>query len=327
MPPTKGIAVKPDNRISLQKLEVFCKVVELGGVRRAAEDLYVSQPVVSTHLRSLQDRVGATLFVRDGRGIRLTEAGRAVHVWAMEVLRGRLELDSSLESLSDGSAGNAVISTSMSVGTYVLPPVLVDYRRNHPDAVITLLISGVEAALNSVITGRADLCVVATDAVLDGNAFVAELVAEPSFCLVATAGSALVDDEASAEQLNRVPFVCPPGGMAIRRSQDAALASIGVHNRRVAIELGNAEAIKHAIAADLGVGLLWRASVEDDLRAGTLREVSLGRADLRDKLYLVHRRGKRLTPLHRRLADAVRARVSTQFDPAQGGATVARPNS
>ena len=71
-----------DTRVTLTKLEVFSLVVELGGVSRAAEHLYVSQPVVSAHVRSLEERVGARLFYREGHHLVLTEAGRAVHGWA-----------------------------------------------------------------------------------------------------------------------------------------------------------------------------------------------------------------------------------------------------
>jgi DNA-binding transcriptional LysR family regulator len=298
---------EPDNRISLQKLEVFCKVVALGGVRKAAEELYISQPVVSAHLRSLRDRIGAPLFERDGRGITLTEAGKEVHLWASEVLRGRHELQSSLENLNTGMSGSVVLATSMSVGTYILAPMLIEFRRRYEQAAITLLISGVEQALDASLTGRADLCVIATDVVLDGNAFDPELIAEPEFCLVASATSDRVGDVARPEDLNGMPFVCPPGGLAIRRAQDNALASIGVHNRRVEIELGNAETIKQAVAADLGLGLLWRVSVEAELAAGTLREVAIEGTVLRDKLYLVTRQGKRSTPLQRRVVSTIRS--------------------
>lgn len=296
----------PDNRISLQKLEVFCKVVDLGGVRRAAEDLFISQPVVSAHLRSLQDRIGAKLFERDGRGIALTEAGREVHTWASEVLRGRLELQSGLHNLSSGMAGTAAVATSMSVGTYVVSPVLIDFKREYRKSQITLLISGVEAAIDAALTGRADMCVIATDAILDSNAFEAELIAQPLFCLVAAASSTLVGESVKPEELQGMPFVCPPGGLAIRRAQDNALASIGVVDRGVEIEMGNGETIKQAVEADLGLGLLWCASVEPELASGRLREVVIEGAELRDKLYLVKRRNKTWTPLQLRMAQAIR---------------------
>lgn len=303
----------PDNRISLHKLEVFCRVVERGGVRLAAEDLFVSQPVVSAHLRSLEERLGVKLFRRDGRGMELTEAGAEVHLWAMEVLRGRTELDRSLRDISRGAAGRASIGSSMSVGNYVLPPILVDFRRRHPHAAISLNPSSVEIALERTLAGRYDFSVLATDAVLDTNSFEAELIARPPFCLVAAIDEERVGDSAAVTELTGLPFVCPPAGMAIRRSQDAALAAIGVVDRRVEIELGSAESMKVAVQGGLGVALLWRESVRRELEAGLLREVRITGHDLRDKLYLVQRRGKRLTAFQRTLTtvlrDGIRARL------------------
>ncbi|MFE9601284.1 LysR family transcriptional regulator [Streptomyces hokutonensis] len=268
-------SLMPDNRISLYKLQVFCSVVERGGVRLAAEDLFVSQPVVSAHLRSLEERLKVKLFQREGRGMKLTEAGIEVHHWATEVLRGRIELDRSLRDISCDVAGRASIGSSMSVGNYVLPQILVDFRQAHPQASISLNQSTVEIALDRTLDGRSDFSVVATDAVLDANSFEAELIALPPFCLVAAPDDERVGDSASVAELRELPFVSPPAGTAIRRSQDSALAAIGVVDRRVEIELGSAESMKVAARGGLGVALLWRESVRRDLKEGLLREVRI----------------------------------------------------
>ncbi|MCO5973047.1 LysR family transcriptional regulator [Actinoallomurus soli] len=307
-------SLAPDNRISLHKLEVFCRVVERGGVRFAAEDLFVSQPVISAHLRSLEERLGVKLFRREGRGLELTEAGAEVHLWATEVLRGRTELDHSLRDIARGAAGRALIGSSMSVGNYVLPPILVDFRRRHPHASIALHQSNVEIALERTLAGRYDFSVLATDAVLDTNAFEAELIARPPFCLVAAIDDDRVGDSASAAELTGLPFVCPPAGMAIRRSQDSALAAIGVVDRRVEIELGSAESMKVAVQGGLGVALLWRESVRRELQEGLLREVRITGHDLRDKLYLVQRRGKRLTAFQSTLTSVLRDGIRARLD-------------
>lgn len=304
----------PDNRVSLHKLEVFCRVVELGGVRFAAEDLFVSQPVVSAHLRSLEERLGTKLFRREGRGMELTESGIEVHLWATEVLRGRAELDRSLRDISRGAAGRATIGASMSVGNYLLPRVLVDFRRDHPHASIAVHHSSVELALERTLAGRYDFGVVATDLVLDSDSFDAELIARPPFCVVTAPDDDRLGDSATVAELTGLPFVCPPAGAAIRRSQDSALASIGVVDRRVAIEFGSAESIKVAVQGGLGLAMLWRESVSHELHVGTLREVQISGHELRDKLFLVRRHGKRLTAFQSRLAEVLRSGIQAQLE-------------
>ncbi|PYC99885.1 LysR family transcriptional regulator [Microbacterium esteraromaticum] len=303
----------PDYRISLQKLEVFCKVAELGGVRRAAEELYISQPVVSAHLRSLQERVGAKLFHPEGRGIALTEAGQRTLIWANEVLRGRIELEKDLANLSDGLSGFVSVGASITVGNHVLTPAVIDFKIANPSVSVRLEISAVETALEQARLGRHDFAIVATGAVLDARAFDSELIAEPPWAVIAAAVNSDIPETVTPEQLARLPFVCPPGGLAIRRSQDSALASIGVTDRRVEIELGSAESIKQAVAADLGVAMLWRESVRADIEAGVLREVRVIAPTIRDKLFIVRRTGNRLTPLQQRLLDHLRRAIGERL--------------
>lgn len=294
-----------DNRLSLQKLEIFCRVVELGGVGKAAEDLFMSQPVVSSHLKSLQQRIGTDLLERDGRGVRLTEAGEEVYRWAVNVLRERVELSKSLEGLEQGMAGSARIGASMSAGNTLLPGPLIAFRKQHPAARIGLNISTVEAALERVTSGWLDFAVVGTELAHDSRVFETTLVGRPRFALATSIHDTTLPSRLRPDQLSALEFVTPPSGLAIRQSQDAALASVGVFERTVTIELGSAESIKAAVEQGLGACLMWRVSLERDFAAGTLREIEIEGADLRDNLYLVQRRDHRLTRLQRRLRDLI----------------------
>lgn len=89
-----------DTRVSIQKLEIFETVVALGGVTLAADHLGAAQPVVSAHIRPLEGRMWTSLFYREGRKLHLTESGRAVHVWAEDMLRRTHELSRDLDSVS-----------------------------------------------------------------------------------------------------------------------------------------------------------------------------------------------------------------------------------
>jgi LysR family transcriptional regulator, low CO2-responsive transcriptional regulator len=294
-----------DNRISLQKLETFCLVVRLASVSRAAEKLFVTQPVVSAHLHSLQERVGVTLLQRAGRGLELTDEGKAVHAWAEDLLRRRDDLCEELEDMVQGVAGAVRLSASMSVGNYVLPPVLMQFRRENPGARISLAISAPELAVDSVDTGVSDFCLVASFGSVNTDRLDARMIGKQRLALVGAPTDPELPESVDIEQLRRLPFVCPPGGQAVRGSQDAALAALGVTNRDVVIELGSAEAIKQAVQGHLGVALLWESSVAADLEEGRLREIRIDAPPMTDSLYIVKPNGKRLSPLQQKLYDRV----------------------
>jgi DNA-binding transcriptional LysR family regulator len=294
---------------------VFCLVVELGGVGRAAEHLYVAQPVVSAHLRTLQDRLGAQLLYRDGRRMRLTEAGEAAYEWAREVLSRSQEVVREIDGLATGAAGGAVIASSMTVGSYLLPPILSRFRLAHPRATLTLHVADPERALGHTETGVADFAVVASDVQVETSLFSVEQVGTEELVFVASPQDTQVGDTATVAELSGLRYVCSPGGLSRRRLVDAALREIGVTQRDIVIELGHPEAMKCAAAEGLGVAVLFRASVARELAAGSLRRIEIEGVQLPVPVKLICRSGKRLSPLQLLLADAIREGLTDDAAP------------
>jgi LysR family transcriptional regulator, low CO2-responsive transcriptional regulator len=294
-----------DNRISLQKLEVFCLVVELGGVGRAADHLGVSQPVVTAHMRTLQERVGTKLIRRDGQRLHLTETGEAVHEWAKDVLTRGREVARQVQGLADGATGTAVVIASMSVGSYMLPEAVSAFARERPRASITLLVSDSEDAKAALEHGGADFAVLTGDPEMSSATLVAEPVCDHELILVASPGDTDVGDVVAIEDLSRLRYVCSPGTRPRRRLVDAALETIGVRERRIAIQLGHPEALKRATASGIGVCFVLRSSVGSELEHGTLREVAIEGARLTVPIVIVQRADKRFSPLQ----DVLRATI------------------
>lgn len=294
-----------DSRISLHKLEVLCLVVELGGVGRAAERLGVSQPVVTAHMRLLQDRLGVELLYRDGQQMRLTEAGEAVYAWAQEVLGRTRELSRAIDGFAGGTAGSVIVSAGMSVGSYLLPPVLGAFAERRPEARITLHVCDSLDAQRAAESGDCDLAVVAVGAGLIGDALSVHRLGRHELVLVAAPHEPRVGDRVTPAELATLPFVCSPRRRPRRRLVDEVLAQVGIPERRVVLELGHPEAIKSAVASAAGVALLMRAAVADECRTGALREVTIAGHDLEAEVRLIHRCDKRFTPIQRALMDSL----------------------
>jgi LysR family transcriptional regulator, low CO2-responsive transcriptional regulator len=302
-----------DNRISLQKLEVFCLVVELGGIGRAADHLGVSQPVVTAHMRTLQERVGTKLIYRDGQRLHLTETGEAVHEWAKDVLTRGREVARQVQGLADGATGTAVVIASMSVGSYMLPEAVSAFARERPRASITLLVSDSEDAKAALEHGGADFAVMTSDSEMSSATLVAEPVCDHELILVASPDDTDVGDVVAIEDLSRLRYVCSPGTRPRRRLVDAALETIGVGDRRIVIQLGHPEALKRATASGIGVSLMLRSSVVAELEHGTLREVAIDGARLTVPIVIVQRADKRFSPLQDVLRTAIRETLIERY--------------
>jgi DNA-binding transcriptional LysR family regulator len=296
-----------DARISLQKLEVFRVIVEQGSVSRAAERLYVTQPVVSSHLRDLEDRLGTKLMRRSGNRMELTEAGRAALAWANDVLTHTHELAREIDGLADGSRGSAAIASSMTAGSYLLPPILAAFRRERDGAHIILSTSDPEHASASVEAGECDFAIILSD---DDHAshptLTLERICDEPLVLVTAPDGRPAASELMVSELATLPFVTSPTGLSRQRTVSRQLAMVGLHSLDVVIELGHAEAMKHAVRAGLGVAFLFRSSVEAELARGELREITVRDARLHAPIFIVTRADKRFTPIQQALLDDIR---------------------
>ncbi|MDX6397602.1 MAG: hypothetical protein QOJ43_1010 [Gaiellaceae bacterium] len=296
-----------DSRITLHKLEVFEHVVELGSVTRAAERLHVAQPVVTAHVRSLEERVGAPLFYREGRQKLLTEAGRAVHAWASDVLRRTRELDRHLESVSDGRRGTIVLGSSMAVGGYLLPPVLSAFRAERPLVDIRLNVNDSEHAIVDTLSSENDFAVVVSEASPASESLAAELLGVEELVFVCAPESEFAGAELTVEQLAELSFVEAPTGLLRRSFVENQMNRIGIFDRTIAIEMGHPEAMKQATRSGLGVAVLSYTSVARELERGELCRIDVeGVHELGFPAYLVYRKDKSFTAVHLDLMQQIR---------------------
>jgi DNA-binding transcriptional LysR family regulator len=294
-----------DLRIPLHKLDVFRHVVEIGSVTRAAERLHVSQPVVTAHIRSLEERFGAALLRRDRDGMRPTEAGELVYRWAVETLSRGQELAREIQDCEDGNAGQAVIAATLTAGSYMLPDVLVRFCARRPNARVVVTISEIDQAIRSVGEGSADLGIMLEeDERLVGH-LMFEPVAEIEILLIAAPDSP-VEEVIRLAELRELRFIGMPHVTypTLRRKmsqrRDFRLGP-------TALELGSPEAMKRAVCAGLGVAFLTRPSVQDELDRGVLRTVHIyDLSPLSTTVCLAYRDDKRFTPMQAALCAHIR---------------------
>jgi DNA-binding transcriptional LysR family regulator len=283
--------------VHLRRLDLFCAVVDEGGVTRAAERLQVAQPWVSAQIRALENAVEARLFIRDGRRLALTEAGTRFYTWAKEALAGSAQVQRDIKDLGSGAAGTLTVTTSMAIGTYLVPPVLSRLRQERPGADITVRISEPAAALRSVEIGEADFAVATWSDAIDPGALHAEKLWEEPIVLAASPHGPPDGDEIDLAEVFALPMVGTPSDVAFERVISDQLRAHGVRSLHYVIKLGHAEAIKRAVAANGWVCFASLYCIADDVSAGRLRVVRVRGADFVEGIGLFHRTGRYFTPL------------------------------
>jgi DNA-binding transcriptional LysR family regulator len=291
--------------VTVNQLRVFQEVARQRQVTRAAGALFVSQPAVSKSLKDLERQVGMPLFEALGRRLQLTEAGTVVLALADRVLADLAETDRSLAALRGGEEGRLVIGASSTPGTYLLPGLLGDFRRVHPQVEVFLQIGDTREVLERVSNGALDVGVVGEvpfPPTLRADLFRLDrlvLILWPSHPLSRKKRVTLSD-------LANEPFVLREPGSNTRATLERSLRERGFEPR-VGLELGSTEAIKKSVGAGLGVSFVSEHAVALEQRAGALITRAVPDLTLDRGLYIVRRASLRLSSLHQRLLAALSA--------------------
>ncbi len=298
--------MRSSSQLTLQKLEVLCAVVELKSVTRAAVQLHVSQPVVTAHLRGIEDKLGVTLFHRQGRGLVLTEAGVHVHKWALGIVTRTRELDRALAGSGEGGMGRALLAVSMSAGSYLLPPVLCDFHRQHPEGKVQVMIATTQVALESVRSGASDFAVVMLLPDLDLEGLSAVPLWDEPLLLVSAPASRWVGEAADRDTLSKIPFIGTFSAI-MQQLEEGQVRANGIAPRQIIMEQGHPEAQKAAVRCDLGVAFFLQSAVRAEIDRGDLRSVATPGLKLGIPLYLVCRVDKELSSYQRSLMAFIRS--------------------
>lgn len=272
-------------RISLRELEVFVAVAELDTVTRAAERVALTQSAASQALDKLEQGLGAKLFDRVGRRLLINEHGRLL----LPRARALLDAAGDVQGLFDGGGLALRIGASTTIANYLLPPLLAAFRRDWPQARLELEVANTRDIVEAVAAFRVDF------GLIEGPCHHPELLASPwrqdELLVFAAVSHPLAGRKVAAAELAEAEWILREAGSGTREEVERVLLP---HLMRLSIsmELGHSEAIKHAVAAGLGVSCLSRHVVADLLAAGSVVEVDADLPRLTRMLYRVQHRDK-----------------------------------
>ena len=289
--------------INRNHLALFRAVAEAGGFSRAAEVVHVSQPAISMQVAELEAFFGTPLFDRLPRGVRLTDAGTTLLAYAQRIATLEGEAERAMRELRGLERGRLSLGASMTIGGYLLPAVLGEFRRRHPGVELQLAIANTETIKIRLLDGTLDLALTEgmppQDEDLSTRVFREDeliVIAPANHPFVKPAPGKRTPRPITARQLCGQPLILREPGSGTREVLLRALADSGAEPGEVVLTLTNTEAIKRAVLAGLGLAAVSRLCVTLELAGCLLVEVPTRGLKLRRSLYEVTVRGRQPSP-------------------------------
>ena len=274
--------------MTLEQLEAFVETSRRGTVGRAAEALFVTQPTLTARLKALERELNTTLFVRSGRGMRLTESGRTFLPYAERTLDTAGAGRRVLAELARGESGHLALGAAPAVSTYVLPRILRRFRRTHPKVALAVRTGHSEEVLELVL--REQVQVGLARSLRHPEVDAIPLYEDELVLVVDPAHRFAEEDTVRAEEISDVQLILFDRTSSYHRLTNEFFRGAGAVPRGV-MELDNIDAAKKMVEQGLGVALLPHTAVAGELEAGSLKAVSLADSpSLRREIAIFRRR-------------------------------------
>ena len=294
-----------------RQLAAFCAVVERRSFSQAADQLGVTQPAVSLQIRSLEKRLGQQLLDRSGRRVEPTEAGERLYRGAQRLLALEEQLLQELGEQAEGAlTGRLEIGASTGPGGTVVPVVIGEFQRQHPEVRVALTVSDTQSVVELVARRELELGVVGAARRHRGVGF------EPFFrdevVLAVPKRHPFAGRTITLEQLKAEPLVVMQEGAGVRQVIDDELREMGVRLRDldVRLELGLQESARTAVLNGFGVTFISRGAIEADLAGGTLAVVQVEGLEPSREIQLVRSTGRAETRVAQAFVEFARERLA-----------------
>ena len=259
---------------SARRLNVFKSVVDCGGFNLAAMQLGIAQPSVGAHIKALESQLGQPLFIRiRGSRPRLTQAGKAVYAYAVDILLRSEETTKTLSELRSPPQ-EITIAAHRCIAPHFLSAGVAAFANQFPKVHVITRIGTIDDVINHVRSGAVTVGLFLSAGPVSGMRSHV-LAHEPLVLVVGPHHPLATRKSVSAEQLAAFPFVTGLRGSRYFKLTDSALKAIGVASYEVAMEVEESTATKQILPHGVAIACLARCAVAAELATGALAALTL----------------------------------------------------
>lgn len=265
---------------TLAQMRTFKMVARLGSFSRAAEELHITQPAVSSQIQALEEVLQVRLFHRAGKKFTLLPEGQVVLDAVEEVLDRLSRMERDLRDLDQVKAGELQIGASQVAGVYLLPELLAGFQARFPGVQTNVRIELARRVLDMLLEGEVDCVLVGEGVSIIDSRLAVKPIASDELVLIAPNQHIFTQmPSVPVSSLAQMALLLPRRDSASAECTLDRLAAVGIKPKSV-MEMGNVGAVKRAVEAGLGISIISRIAVAHELADGRLKSVPIGDLDL-----------------------------------------------
>lgn len=280
--------------VTLRQLEAFVAVAKHLSFTRAAAEMNLTQPAVSMQIKQLETQVEQPLFEHMGKKLFLTEAGREVREYARQVLQQVDNMETGLASLKGLERGTLSISVA-TTAHYFAPKLLSIFYQRYPGVNVKLDVTNRESLVSQLENNTVDLVIMGRPPEtvdVEAGTFM-----ENPLVLIAPADHPFGREKSiQIKRLEDEVFLVREEGSGTRKAMEKFFDQHEI-NMTTGMEVSSDEAIKQSVQAGLGLGIMSRDAIHNEISLGHLIAPDVLHFPIMRQWFVMHRKGKRLSPI------------------------------
>ena len=276
--------------MNFRKLKIFYETAIHLNMTRVAKDMYISQPSISQSINELEAELGAKLFDRIGKKLFLTHEGEVFFNYTRRILNLYDEGFKTIRDFNLNEKGKIVIGASTTIGIYILPEIIKEFSSNYKDIEISLIIENTKNIEKLILENKVDFAYVEGD--VHSDEIKREVVWKDELVFICGDKNDLRNYRSiEGRTLENQKLIMREEGSGTREHTELFLKKNKIKFTTF-LELGNTEAIKKIVEANLGIGCLSYRVVEDKVKSGELFMFRLLEGKIERDLYIISHNDK-----------------------------------
>ncbi len=257
------------------KLKVFCTVAETKSFSKASEIIHLTQPAVSLLVQAIEEIYETKLFDRASNTVTLTPAGEMLYKYAKEILNLYAAAEKNIGEITGFVKGSISLGASSTIGNYLLPGVIADFRKTHPKIKVHLLVGNTKRIVELLNSGNIDIGLVEGD-VARQKMVVEKLIADELVLIVSPLHPWAKKKSISVVEITKEPFIFREEGSGTRQVIEKYLGKYRItpQDMMTFLVLGSTEAIKETVESTMGIAIVSRWAIRKEMKYGTLKPLS-----------------------------------------------------
>jgi DNA-binding transcriptional LysR family regulator len=275
------------------KLRVFCTVAETRSFSKASEIIRLTQPAVSLQIQALEEIYGTKLFNRSGCIITLTKAGELLYKYAKEINALYLAAEKEMGDFTGLVKGVVTVGASSTIGNYVIPAVIAEFRRKFPKVTVHLITANTKTIVEDLNTSSIDIALVEGE-VKKQKLVIERLIPDEMVLIVSPLHPWAKRSNVSIFDITKETLIFREEGSGTRQMIEKYLSKHGISPQtlKIGFIMGSTEAIKGAVEEGLGISIVSQWAAKKEVRYGSLKTVTFKEDRFVRDFSLVHRKAK-----------------------------------